>query len=186
MFGHMSFVICVKSIEIHLPSYVNMNLGKIKVIKQINVYMFLFTLLLDDKTGWFTGDPHFVTFDGETFDYQGTCQYIVTELCTAETSLPYFQLIGGFSKRFPTDSVTWTDSIELLYDGQHYEILADGTVMINKKKGTSSQYPVRIIKGPSNELVRLNTKVINYLGLSSERPYKIPHICFSSKIMRRL
>lgn len=86
---------------------------------------------LDRKRGSFTGDPHFTTFDGQYFDYMGECQYVVTELCEHQSPLAYFKIIGGFTKTSPGSTVTWTDSIELIYDGNHYEIKAPDTVRLN-------------------------------------------------------
>ncbi|XP_071830391.1 IgGFc-binding protein-like [Apostichopus japonicus] len=83
------------------------------------------------KRGYFTGDPHFTTFDGQKFDYMGDCQYVVTELCEDQSPLAYFKIIGGFSKTSPGSTVTWTDSIELIYDGSHYEIIAPDIIRLN-------------------------------------------------------
>lgn len=77
------------------------------------------------------GDPHFVTFDGVSFDYQGECKYILAENCGQSTEVPYFQIVGDHKMQIANDSVSYLKSIQLELLGKTYSLFVYGRVHVN-------------------------------------------------------
>uniref|UniRef100_A0A4W3GVP4 Tectorin alpha n=1 Tax=Callorhinchus milii TaxID=7868 RepID=A0A4W3GVP4_CALMI len=58
------------------------------------------------------GDPHYHTFDGLLFHFQGTCSYILAKPCWDQENLPGFSIESRNENRVGT-SVSWLQTIKL-------------------------------------------------------------------------
>uniref|UniRef100_A0A8C5RTL4 VWFD domain-containing protein n=1 Tax=Laticauda laticaudata TaxID=8630 RepID=A0A8C5RTL4_LATLA len=82
------------------------------------------------------GDPHYITFDGATFDLQSNCTYTLARSCTRQHSLPPFSVNVQNERRSRGKiSVTkvvdgwvvfgWDDSIWVFYHGDNIVLQTD-------------------------------------------------------------
>lgn len=58
-----------------------------------------------------SGDPHYYTFDGTVFHFQGTCTYIISEV-ELYSSLPYYRVEAKNENRGST-RVSWTELVKV-------------------------------------------------------------------------
>ncbi|XP_034974623.2 IgGFc-binding protein-like [Zootoca vivipara] len=81
---------------------------------------------------WMFGDPHYITFDGVAFDYEGTCKYTLSKYCAPQGALPYFAIKVENEHRGSL-AATWARLVEIDVYGEHIAIAAGqyGKVQLN-------------------------------------------------------
>ena len=85
-------------------------------------------------TAW--GDPHYVTFDGVKYDFQGDCDYTLVKDCTNTSQESSFHVIARNAKNKPSDRVSYTREVILELRGTVYslrnkkEIRIDGVTVV--------------------------------------------------------
>ncbi|XP_075594390.1 IgGFc-binding protein-like [Balearica regulorum gibbericeps] len=94
-------------------------------------------------TCWGWGDPHYHTFDGLDFDFQGTCTYTMVESCGNDTKLVPFKVEAKNDIRSGVKSVSYVSLANINVYGQHISIHRKevGKVRVN---GVLTLLPVRL------------------------------------------
>nr|XP_056702374.1 IgGFc-binding protein-like [Euleptes europaea] len=81
---------------------------------------------------WVFGDPHYVTFDGVAFDYEGDCRYTLSKYCGPFGKLPSFT-IKAENQRRGSAAASWAQLVELKIYGENITVVAGqyGKVQVN-------------------------------------------------------
>ncbi|XP_063798279.1 IgGFc-binding protein-like isoform X2 [Pseudophryne corroboree] len=98
-----------------------------------------------EATCWAWGDPHYHTFDGKNYDFQGTCSYTMSKTCSSNLDLPYFNIETKNEIR-ATSSVSYLKSVNIQVYGFNITGFRSeyGVVRVNNQK---SQLPVQLLDG---------------------------------------
>ncbi|PIK46688.1 putative IgGFc-binding protein [Apostichopus japonicus] len=132
------------------------------------------------------GDPHYVTFDGKKFDFQGGCQYTLVKKCKGR-DLPNFHLIGDNKRRIPGERVSYQRELILRYKGHEYvirrhRVSVDGvkvTPPLLNHAGVTVHYdvPFTTVETEFGLKFRYNQRTDTEVYLSNEFASKVCGLC---------
>ncbi|XP_071950627.1 IgGFc-binding protein-like [Antedon mediterranea] len=121
------------------------------------------------------GDPHYTTYDGVDYEYQGGCQYVLSQSCN-NSMVTYFSVEAKNNKYEENDKVAYTREIYIYFNDQEIAFLQDRDIYLN---GFIRQVPI-VTPGMTVKIVGLYLVLETVFGLqvswdgSSNVEIKIP------------
>ncbi|XP_038049180.1 BMP-binding endothelial regulator protein-like isoform X2 [Patiria miniata] len=101
------------------------------------------------------GDPHYRTFDGRLFNFQGTCKYILASDCADRTFTVRVRNEGR-----QTSSFAWTRTVFISILGHRVTLMQDYAVRVDKQEvALPYEVPEALRIRSDGFLIRVSTKI---------------------------
>ncbi|XP_054860582.1 alpha-tectorin-like [Amphiprion ocellaris] len=135
------------------------------------------------RTCTISGDPHYYSFDGTVFHYQGTCTYVLSEQC--KNGLPYYRVEGKNEHRGSTH-VSWTrlvrvhvynETIELV-KGRRGEAKVDGSFAATPF--SLSNGTIQVYESGFSVVVTTNFGLVVSYDANHHVQISVPHTYFNA------
>ncbi|XP_059181151.1 IgGFc-binding protein-like [Centropristis striata] len=131
---------CTQRCECHAPSDLRCSAASCSSTQQCTIRNGQLGCFDDLSTCTVWGDPHYITFDHKSYDFQGTCRYVLATLCNETDGLHNFSVEA---KNEPWRGSTVSITAEVFVNVWGYEVHmsreSQGVVKVN---GVTRDLPV--------------------------------------------
>lgn len=83
---------CSQRCECHAPNDLRCSAASCTPTQECTIKNGQLGCFDDTSTCTVWGDPHYITFDHKTYDFQGTCRYVLATLCNDTDGLHQFSV----------------------------------------------------------------------------------------------